>query len=395
MPDLPNLTPIAMHPLSKSPVVSGNTAFGIALLQKLAPESETGTNLFLSPYSVSQAVLLAANGTTGATRTAYLDSLQVGSAPLKSVNDDSRLLTGLLRPPSDTENGKASPAYEWTVANAIWSRYEPKQGYVDACADFYAADAKPITTADAINDWAGKKTRGRITQIATREHVEYSDLILTNAVYFKGHWISPFAAESTFDEPFYLTQGAAGTREQPFMHREDRQMRWYAGSDYEAVSLPYRGGMSMIVLLPQSGVTANALVGSVSSAEWQTMMRGFRPTWIALSLPKFEIRYAEELLGSLKSLGMPVQGDFSTVSDRLKKTAINAVVHKTFLRVDEKGSEAAAVTMMAAAGGPGPPEPVEKPRPFVVNRPFLCAIVHDTTGTVLFLGVINDPKAIP
>lgn len=101
----------------------------------------------------------------------------------------------------------------------------------------------------------------------------------------------------------------------------------------------------------------------------------------------FGISLLREFVSDLK-----VEGDFTRVSNRLKDTAIKAVVHKTFLRVDEKGSEAAAATIMTAAAGPDPPEPKEKPRPFVVNRPFLCAIVHDATGTVLFLGVINDPK---
>lgn len=384
-----------MHPLANSPVVSGNTAFGIALLQKLAADLEPGENLFVSPYSVSQAALLAANGTKGPTQAAFLNSLQIKPTTIGNVNTDSQTLTGLLRPPKLTENGTSasSPAYELVVANAIWSRYRPKPEYIKLCARSYSADARPITTAGAINDWVSKKTRGRITQIAMDIHVQYSKLILTNAVYFKGRWVTPFTAEDTIGKPFYLPGGASGGRDQPFMHREDRQMRWHNGGNYEAVSLPYRGGMSMIVVLPRTGVSAGNIVSTLSPSEWQKMVEGFQPTWVALALPKFEIQYQKNLRDAVKSLGMPDGGDFSPISDRLQDAMIPVVSHRTFLRVDEEGSEAAAVTMMAGTGGPGPPKPKDKPQPFVVDRPFLCAIVHDATGAVLFLGMINDPKS--
>ncbi|MBC8134549.1 MAG: serpin family protein [Fibrella sp.] len=377
-----------MHPLAKSTVVSGNTAFGIALLQELAPDLKPDENLFLSPYSVSQAVLLAANGSQGEMQAGLLRVLALDTTPLDTINGDSQSLMGLLVPPVRTENGKSAPAYEWTVANAIWSKIIPKQDYADGCARYYNADALPFIGASGVNLWANEKTRGAVPQIIDDSLPDRVDLLLTNAVYFKGKWVTPFPEHATSDEPFY---GIGNTSPKRFMHREDRQMRWQTGDRYEAVSLPYRGGISMIVVLPRSGISAVEFVTELSPAEWQVIQDGFAPKWVALSLPKFEVEYDIELKKTLESLGMPTTGDFSPVAEPFRDTGISDVIHKTFLRVNEEGSEAAAVTAMGIPGA-AMEDIKEKPHPFLVNRPFLCAIVHDATGTVLFLGVINDPK---
>lgn len=391
MPELPTPTPIAMHPLSENAVVSGTTAFGIALMRELAPDLKPDENLFLSPYSVSQAMLLAANGATGKMRSGLLQTLALDTTPLATVNDDSQALMGLLAPPEHTENGKSSPAYEWTVANAVWSNVAPKQNYANTAARCYGADALRFTGAGAVNLWASEKTRGAVSQMMDPMLPWRVELLLTNAVCFKGFWESPFSGNDTFDEPFYRI---GATKQRPFMHREDRQMRWRSGSNYEAVSLPYRGGVSMIVILPRSGNSATDFAVALSPDEWNAMQGGFQPKWIELSLPKFEIEYSALLKKPLESFGVPASGDFSLIADPLRDNEITSVIHKTYLRVDEKGSEASAVTMMGPPAGFAMPEPKEKPRPFVVNRPFLCAIVHDATGTILFLGVINDPKAV-
>ena len=355
-----------------------NNAFAASLLHHLA-DTKPGENVFVSPYSVKQAVLLAGCAAAGETQTQILRVLREA----ENITDASVSAQTLRESLTPTD-----AAYEWLVANAVWTRAMPKEAYQNDVAGYFAATAHPLTTAQAVNDWASDATQKQITQIVTEDDIRRAEFVCTNAVYFKGTWETAFDPEMTAPQTFH---GVGGDREQPFLMRRGKVL-WCEGANYEAVCLPYRGGVSMVIVLPDETIGANALASALSVADWKTMRGGFRNRTLALALPRFEIRYRTDVLPPLTALGMPTQGDFSGVADSLRVGVLSAVLHETVLRVDEKGTTAAAVTAVVMERGGGSPP---RPHVFIVDRPFLCAITHDATGTILFAGIITDPAPAP
>ncbi len=210
-------------------------------------------------------------------------------------------------------------------------------------------------------------------------------MVLLNAAYLKASWERPFSKEDTRDGSFRLTPQSAVTV--PMMHQVTGAMRYAAGSNFQAVELPYLGGdLKMLIVLPAEG-ELQAVRNSMDDAWFRTV--AFADTAVSLSLPKFRISWGpEEFKETLAAMGMPrafdeKQGDFShiTTDEQLK---ITHVLQKAFVGIDEFGTEAAAVSTVIG-GGFGPVEEV------TVDHPFLFAIV-DKTGAVVFAGQVMDPR---
>lgn len=227
--------------------------------------------------------------------------------------------------------------------------------------------------------------------------------MLANAVYFKAAWQTPFDEKDTTPKPFTLESGAKKTV--PTMHKANMQgyeegVRYYKGDGFAMASLAYdsetsHASRSLILLLPDAPNGVGKLLTDLTPENWIVWQKKLNPmVEMDLSLPRFTLEYEASLIPSLTQMGIHrafvlTEADFTPMG--LKNYCIGIIKHKTFLDVNEKGTEAAAVTGIAAAGGMPPPS--EKVV-FHVDHPFLCAIVDDTTGTILFLGVIRDPSAI-
>jgi len=368
-------------------VAAAADGFGFALLGELW-RRDPGVNTFISPTSISIALSMTVNGASGATRDAMMQTLGVAEIAVGDLNRGNNALLGGLGSPRD--------GVELTTANSLWARKgNPfRDDFVAVNERFYGArlmelDFDDPAAPDAINRWVAEATRDKIDGIIDRIDPMVV-LYLINAIYFKGTWSDEFDPKATADRPFTLTDGS--TVSCPMMVQTGR-FHYYEDAALQAIELPYGdGGTSMYVFLPSGERDLNQLVGNLSSDEWNRLMSGFERKRGTIQLPKFTIEYEKSLKGVLSALGMAVAfeggADFRAMSP--ERLYIGDVRHKTYVDVNEEGTEAAAVTAvtMLRASMPEPPE-----FKMVVDRPFLFAIRDNETGSVLFLGAIVDPTA--
>jgi len=275
--------------------------------------------------------------------------------------------------------------------------FAPKPEYLNTLKEHYwaeiqALDFRSPVSAGRVNSWAQEKTRGRIPTIVA-SLAEYSPLLAMNAVYFKGLWAEPFKVEQTREEEFTLQDG---TKKLVPAMRQSGEFRYAEIGGAQIVRLPYKGGMSMRVVLPPKHTPFPKFCAELTSTVGTRWTRTMSQRDGHLRLPRFRIETQADLSDPLKAMGMsqvfdPARATLERISDR-KPLYLMGVMQSDFVEVNEKGTEAAAVTMMMCGAALNPPPP---PPPFemIVNRPFIFAICDDLSGAVVFLAAIADPLA--
>lgn len=374
--------------IQEQEVISASNDFAFRLLRQVAEEDGGGMNLFISPLSISMALGMAANGTAGPTFFSIKATLGLEHQSRQEFNEGYRDLLDLLR--------TLDPRVELNVANSAWARlgFPIRPTFLDDVSTYFGAQAAELDfddpgAKDVINAWVSEQTNGRIDEIV--QAIKHTDILfLINAVYFLGDWRTQFDPGETRQGAFQLDEGA-GSVEVPMMSEEDMPLRIH----YDAVrgvqvgELPYGAdAFSMVIVVPSQG-GLEGLVGSLTQDDWSRWMDGLRVDTMPVVMPKYELEYEIELSDVLKALGMeiafdPDRADFSPLTE-VGGIYIDRVKHKTFLKVDEEGTEAAAATSVAVGVTSLPPT-------FVVDRPFLLAIRERLTGTILFLGAVYDPS---
>lgn len=298
----------------------------------------------------------------------------------------------LLKTGGDANEVKGKNILE--IANAIFikPRLQIKPSFMQVAHTFYDAQITSTelnnpTGLHEINNWVDKKTHGRITDLVTKLNPQ-AVMVLINAVYFKGIWAEPFNKTDTKQQDFHLDGG--GETQVQMMHRSG-DMLYYKGTGFEALRLPYSENKeSMVIMLPAKNQKLDAFLTKFATRDFQAIGNGLATTKVNLALPRFRIESFYSLVGPLKGLGMqlafdPLKANFGNLSPAVY---ITDVMQKAFIDTNEEGSEAAAATAvvmsMRAVYNPHPPIN------FVVDRPFLFAL-QDSTGDVLFLGVVKRP----
>lgn len=290
-----------------------------------------------------------------------------------------------------------------SVANSLWADpdtpFEPD--YLTFLRDTFGATAEQgdlgsPATAEKIDAWAGKNTNGLIDGIAADLGLPdpAAVLVLLNAVYFLGEWTTRFDAHNTRPEPFTLPGAGAGAVDVPTMHLTDEKFDLAQRDGYRMLRLPYgkHGRYGMEIMLPDDGVTLTDLIASLDAAGWRAAVDSLTEQTVdELALPRFELRWKGELTDPLRRLGIsaaftPGTADFRPMSPAAPW--LKTVVHKTYIRVDERGTEAAAVSGGAVATSARLGQTV-----FRVDRPFAFTISDQQTGAILFLGAVTDPRA--
>lgn len=360
--------------------------FGFSLVQKL--ETPGQRNLLISPASIEIALGMAYAGAAGDTAEAMSRALGIDSSSREAaLNELADLVTTL---------GNPGQGVTLKVANAAWiddSIRLNKKFSADLAETFRtkleAVRFNDSTTISRINDWVSNATEGKISRLL--ENPPSSPMFLANAVYFHALWNSPFPKESTQEQPFYPADGSNLTVQ---MMRQRGLFRYAEGPGYTAVALPYVDNrFAMYCFLPDKNV--DALVEELKKSSWSGLARTFRPTEGSVALPKFKVQYGATLNQALAKLGFRIafdahRAEFTRIIDGPGRLYISGVLHKTFLEVDEEGSTAAAVTgiqMQTTAMKP-PNEEFN----LVFNRPFVAAIADAKSGTILFVGIIGEPK---
>jgi len=366
-------------------VAAANTEFGFRVLKRLTTNTPDA-NVFFSPLSVTSALTMTLNGAGGATARDMASTLGLKPMTLEQINHANGLLLPSLEDPD--------PKVKLSVANALWANHGTKfaPSFQERCRRFYGARTQTLNfgspaAADTINDWVKDKTHGKIDQLVTPPDISAAHGVLTNAVYFHGQWQHEFEKAATRDGPFTLAGG--GTKTLPMMAQEGRYP-YLDTAQFQAISLPYGAGrISLYVFLPKAGANLNGFVNGLTAKSWQGWVGEMRPTDVAVVLPRFRADYRATLNQPLIALGMGSAfgpgADFKPMG--FHGSLISAVIHKAVLEVDEEGTVATAATAVVMTKSARPQGRVMR-----VDHPFFCAIRDNATGTLLFAGVIRDPK---
>jgi serine protease inhibitor len=368
-----------------------STQFAFSLFETLKPGDR---NLAICPYSARVVLSMLCEGSTGETRESLLETLRLDENPENQSNHYER-----LGRPLGFQSDAERRELEMLTANSLWcdDGFLLKPDYVNAVKEHYLAEAQTLDfrapdSARRVNSWAHEKTRGRIPTVVA-SLTEYSPLLAMNAVYFKGLWSEPFEVEETRDEEFTLLDG---TKQLVPAMRQSGEFRYAEIGGAQIVSLPYKGGMSMRVVLPPKHTPFPKFCAELTSIVGTSWTRFMAERDGHIRLPRFRIETQADLSAPLKSMGMsqvfdPARAELEGISDR-KPLYLMGVMQKDFVEVNEKGTEAAALTycVLGAALNPPPPPP---PFEMIVNRPFVFAICDDFSGTVVFLGAVADPLA--
>ncbi|RNF41212.1 hypothetical protein EEX84_02370 [Planococcus salinus] len=243
-------------------------------------------------------------------------------------------------------------------------------------------------SADLINAWVSDATNGKIEEMASKPLPGSLVTMLLNAIYFNGSWQFPFSEELTEEQPFYLSDGS--TADVPLMTLRS-ELSYLETKNFQAVSLPYgEGEMNMHVFLPAEDSSLDKFKASMSEEKWAAWLTEFKAKEGTVMLPKFELEYEVNLNNTLQRLGMETafsSVDLSNMFEESSGLFISEVKQKSYIDVNEKGTEAAAATsIMVEESGPAEP-----PFEMNVNRPFFFAITDEETGVILFMGSIENP----
>jgi serpin B len=368
-------------------ILSASNQFGFEMLQKVYDE-DGNKNLMISPLSITQALSMTYNGAKGETQMAFENVLHFSGQTTEEVNQAALDLTNALL--------EVDSKVDISIANSIWYRedFSVEQDFININQTYYNAEVSELdfinpASKDIINNWVDDKTNHKIEKIV--DNISGDDVMfLINAIYFKGVWKAEFDKGDTEDEPFYL---ANGTTKNTSMMKIENDFSVSLEQTYSAIELPYgQGNYSMVVLLPNDDSSLNELIDQLDNEEWNALMQNLgEPTSWNIELPKFKFEYENKLNNELTDLGLGIA--FSDLADftGINKDGglvISRVKHKTFIEVNEEGTEAAAVTSVAVSlTSVGP-----NTNTFAVDHPFLFVIKEKYTNAILFMGTVIDPS---
>ncbi len=365
---------------AETEVIGASNRFAFGLL---AQANSPGENLFLSPLSASMALGMTMNGAAGETWNQMRDVLGFGNLAEEEINAGYASLLELLV--------GLDPSVETALGNSVWTRqgFPVHADFLAAVRDAFDAEVAELDFANPaasarINEWVSAATNGRIEDIVPAVIPPAVVMYLINAIYFKAPWTFRFDPSDTRTAPFHLDDGS--TRPVSLMTLR-RELPYQENSRFQAVDLPYGGSaFSMTVLLPGPDVGVDDLAGSLDAMTWRDIAAGFSETELRLFLPRFRMAYERTLNDDLAALGMVDAFDQRADLTRLSPVPglwISSVKQKSWVDVNEEGTEAAAATVVTV---------VESAVPVVrADRPFLFLIRERFSGTILFVGKVASP----
>jgi len=371
-----------------APIVAANTRFGFKLFAEVL-KADRSRNIFISPSSLAQALAMTYNGASGETQQVMAQALELKGISLEEINSENAALKALLANPE--------PQVQLATANSLWANknYHFEPGFRALIQEFYQAqlttlDFSDRRSQDTINNWVKQNTQGKIDKIVDGLRAD-DVLFLINAIYFKGSWTNKFDKQQTTQLPFHL---ASGQQKPIMMMSQTGKYKYYENPDFQAVKLPYGNGrISLEVYLPKQINGLSGFEKNLNAENWEKWQSQFSPKAGYIRIPRLSMDYEIELKKTLTALGMGQAFSSQANFERMgKNIAISEVKHKTFVDVNEEGTEAAAVTSTRMVTLSAPMPTREAPFRLIVDRPFFCAIRDQKTGSVLFMGSIVEPQ---
>ena len=366
-------------------LVNANTSFGFNIFKELTSEDKD-QNVFISPLSILLALAMTYNGAVGDTNLAMAETLQFKSFDLEELNSGFHDLMVSIK--------NADSGIELAIANSIWYRlgYSVSGDFIDRNKKYFSSEVNEIDftspeALDTVNGWIDDATKGKIEKMLTKIPPD-AVMYLINAIYFLGNWTYPFNENLTSDDDFYLLDGS--TKKVPMMSQEGN-FGYYDGDNFSAIKLPYgQEKIAMYIILPDEGTEFDPIIESLNTESWNEIRESFYGKKVSLVMPKYKMEYGIKLLNdALTNLGMGIAfragADFSGIAPEI---FISRVIHKAVIEVNERGSEAAAATVVEMLESAVAPEEILQ---FIVNRPFFFVIADDRSGSILFMGKVVEP----
>ena len=369
-------------------LIASDNLFALDLFKEVYSLEEED-NFMISPLSVSIALGMTYNGASGTTKTAFEEALRLSGLTRHEINYiHGALITHLT---------KVDPKVTVEIANSIWVNkfYTLLQEFADTNRFYYDAEINSLDlyapgAVDIINQWVSDKTHEKITEVLDQIPPDVV-MYLINALYYYGTWKYEFNEENNLPIQFELENG---------MNKEVEGMRlesdlpYYSNGDLRITELPYGNDkFSMMILLPGDNTEVNDMVDDISMDNWNQWISDMDTVGLDLQLPKFSFEYKTLLNDALINMGLGIAfsgaAEFPLMVEESQSLYISRVIHKTFVDVNEKGTEAAAVTVVEireTSAGPG------SAVPFVVNKPFLFVIREKTSNAIVFMGKVGEPE---
>jgi len=395
-PDGPQVSPPGADALKG--LAGSNNSFALELYAKARTQKG---NIALSPLSIGTALTMTWGGARGDTAAQMKKVLRLEGSPEQAMDVAGKLLASLKGP---------GQKVTLRVANRLFGEktYTFEKAYLDRTKAAFGAPLEPLdfkrsaeNSRKHINDWTAKETQDRIKDLIPAGAVDgETRLVLTNAIYFLGDWMTPFKKESTAPAAFRATKSEA--KDVPTMKQVD-QFKFAATDSVKLLEMPYQGGeLAMTLVLPDAIDGLDAMEQRLTKATLDRWIGALHPERVSVALPKFEIdpKASLSLGDTLKALGMPLafdaaKADFTGIANPPKpedRLYIGKVFHKAFVKLDEKGTEAAAATAVVMPRGTGAP-PSAPPLEFRADHPFLFLLRDIRSGMILFMGRVSDPAA--
>jgi serine protease inhibitor len=375
---------------SETAVIRASNSFAFDILRETVAD-QPADNVLLSPLSASLALGMTMNGALGETRAGMEQALGFAGLGVDEINEAYRALMELLL---GLDRG-----VDMRIANSIWARqgFPFHESFYDVARRYFQAEVTTLDfarpdAADILDSWVKQHTGGRIEEIAPRPIPPLAVMYLINAIYFKADWTHQFDARHTADATFRLENG--GTKNVRMMRRTGRAtVHFDAATGVQVAELPYgRGAYAMTLVLPPAGADVDAFVRAMTPAQWDGWLDGLTEQEVSLQLPRFRVEYETTMNQPLVALGMDLAfglragTDFGGLSPLGRDLYISLVKQKTFMEVNEEGTEAAAATLVEISRTSGPPA-------MIFDRPFVVAIRERLSGAILFIGRIGDPDS--
>lgn len=360
------------------------------LLRTVSRQEKAGSNLLISPLSISQALAMTANGAKGDTKS-EMEAVLGGGIPMETLNEYYYDYTANL---ADSKYGSVK------LANSVWIRDRAAQiqvpeAFLQLNADYYRAGAYrapfDASTVSDINNWVKYHTKGMIPTLLD-EIPDESVMYLINALAFEAEWSEPYEMNQIGEGQFRLADGTSVTV--PMMYGSEYT---YLEDAYATGFVKYYkdGAYSFAAILPKESeaVTVSDYIGMMTADSLHALLNSRSSEKVITAMPKFSFAYDTGLKDPLAEMGMPTafndeEADFTGLNTH-GKTYISDVVHKTFIKVDERGTKAGAVTMVEMAAG----DAAVSPKTVYLDRPFLFMILDERTDLPVFIGYVMNPSA--
>ena len=367
-------------------VVDGNSEFAFKIFREMYKVDDSG-NMFISPASISTALAMVMNGAQGNTLEELTDALEFKGIDPAEINSGFAYLVSLLN--------REDEGITLSLANSIWIRenFNVLDLFKQVNSDYFAAaieelDFNKPDAAATINDWVKKTTNGKIEKMVGDSINPNTVMFLLNSIYFQGNWQQPFDPDKTYSTDFYIDNTATG---KIAMMNYKSDTLYYKGNDYKIISLPYgEGEVVMDLILPGEGNSIGDFIEKFALDDYKKAVEGLtKKTDVIVSIPKFKAEYEKTLNEVLYGLGMKDIFGANCNLSGINGTGdlfVSEVRHKTFIDINEEGTQAAGVTSVEITL-----TAVMDPTEFIADRPFMYTIRDTTTESILFMGVFDTP----